>query len=107
MDGRRREARVARLRKWRLRLGPGYPGRRSQTRLPWATIGHPCGVLIQRLRRITARVRWGGHHVARTDVLRRFDRGWKNFENFYKPLANSWELYDNSEEEFQLIEIKQ
>jgi putative membrane protein insertion efficiency factor len=31
---------------------PVYPGRRSQTRLPWATICHPYGVLMQRLRRI-------------------------------------------------------
>lgn len=59
------------------------------------------------LRRIAMRVKQGGHHVARADVLRRFDRGWKNFENFYKPLADSWELYDNSEKEFQLVEMKQ
>ena len=30
------------------------PGQRSQTRLPWATIGHPSGVLIQRLRRMVS-----------------------------------------------------
>jgi hypothetical protein len=30
-----------------------YPGRRSRARLPWATIDHPYGVFIQRLRRIT------------------------------------------------------
>ena len=34
------------------RAGAGYPGRRSRTRLPWAIICHPYGVLIQRLRRI-------------------------------------------------------
>ena len=28
------------------------PGLRSRTRLSWATIGHPCGVLNRRLRRI-------------------------------------------------------
>ena len=35
----------ARLRKWRPAEGHRYPGRCSQTRLPWATIGHPFGVL--------------------------------------------------------------
>jgi hypothetical protein len=33
-------------RRWRLSLVRGDPGRRSQTRLTWATIGHPCGVLF-------------------------------------------------------------
>ena len=48
------------------------------------------------LRRIAARVKQGGHDVARADVLRRFDRGWQNFENIYKPLADAWVVYDNS-----------
>jgi predicted ABC-type ATPase len=34
--------------------------------------------------------------VPRADVLRRFQRGWKNFETAYKPLADVWEVYDNS-----------
>jgi predicted ABC-type ATPase len=42
------------------------------------------------LRRIAARVKQGGHDVARADVLRRFDRSWKNFENVYRPLADGW-----------------
>jgi predicted ABC-type ATPase len=33
------------------------------------------------LKRIAARVRQGGHHVPRADVLRRFTRSRKNFEN--------------------------
>src|SRR5271156_6343012 len=32
------------------------------------------------LRRIVARVLQGGHDVARRDVVRRFKRGWANFE---------------------------
>jgi predicted ABC-type ATPase len=31
------------------------------------------------LRRIAARVRQGGHHIPREDVLRRFERSWANF----------------------------
>jgi len=48
------------------------------------------------LRRIAARVRQGGHGVPRRDVVRRFDRGWKNFEAVYRPLADVWTVYDNS-----------
>src|SRR5882724_10178264 len=48
------------------------------------------------LRRIAARVRQGGHHVPRADVLRRFTRGWHNFQTAYRPLADAWAVYDNS-----------
>lgn len=48
------------------------------------------------LRRIAARVKQGGHNVPRADVLRRFDRSWKNFNNYYRPLADAWTVYDNS-----------
>lgn len=56
------------------------------------------------LRRIAARVKQGGHDVPRQDVLRRFDRSLKNFENVYRPLAHRWLVYDNSEESTRLIE---
>jgi predicted ABC-type ATPase len=55
------------------------------------------------LRRIAARVKQGGHDVSRADVLRRFDRSSKNFENVYRPLADSWFVYDNSGESPTLI----
>ena len=45
------------------------------------------------LRRIAARVRQGGHDVSRADVLRRFDRSWKNFSGAYKGLADEWAVY--------------
>jgi predicted ABC-type ATPase len=48
------------------------------------------------LRRIAARVVQGGHDVARRDVIRRFKRGWANFESIYRPMAESWAIYDNS-----------
>ena len=48
------------------------------------------------LKRIAARVAQGGHNVPRADVLRRYARGSANFENLYRHLADSWELYDNS-----------
>ena len=39
------------------------------------------------LRRIAARVREGGHDVPQSDVMRRFGRGWANFERVYRPPA--------------------
>ncbi len=56
------------------------------------------------LRRIAARVRQGGHNVPRADVLRRFHRGWENFNRHYRPLADAWAVYDNASTEPRLIE---
>jgi predicted ABC-type ATPase len=46
--------------------------------------------------RVAARVKQGGHNVPKADILRRFDRGWANFQTVYRPLANFWAVYDNS-----------
>ena len=51
-----------------------------------------------------ARVKQGGHHVPRADVLRRFQRGWLNFQKFYRPLADVWAVYDNSGTQPLLLE---
>jgi len=56
------------------------------------------------LQRISARVRQGGHPVPKADVLRRFVRGWDNFQKVYRPLAHIWSVYDNSDSEPNLIE---
>jgi len=56
------------------------------------------------LRRIATRVRQGGHNVPRTDVVRRFKRGWENFENVYRPLADSWAVYENSDRTPRLLD---
>jgi predicted ABC-type ATPase len=56
------------------------------------------------LRRIAARVRQGGHDVPRADVVRRFSRGWGNFQRIYQPLADSWAVYDNSGRAPRLLE---
>jgi predicted ABC-type ATPase len=56
------------------------------------------------LRRIAARVRQGGHNVPRRDVIRRFKRGWENFEIVYRPLADSWAVYENSDRSPRLLE---
>lgn len=69
----------------------------------WKASGFRIEILFLRLsspqialRRIAARVRQGGHDVPTPDVLRRFDRGWTNFDRLYRPLADGWAVYDNS-----------
>jgi predicted ABC-type ATPase len=56
------------------------------------------------LARIRARVKQGGHDVPRAAVLRRFERGWKNFQSHYRPLADAWAVYDNSGDTHRLLE---
>ncbi len=56
------------------------------------------------LRRIASRVRQGGHDVPRVDVVRRFSRGWVNFQLVYRGLGDSWAVYDNSGDEPMLLE---
>ncbi len=56
------------------------------------------------LRRIAQRVQQGGHDVPRADVLRRFQRGWVNFRELYRPVADVWVVYDNSGNAPKLIE---
>ena len=53
--------------------------------------------------RVAARVQAGGHGLVETDIRRRYLRGWNNFFELYMPLANTWEVYDNSESEPGLV----
>ena len=48
------------------------------------------------LKRIASRVAQGGHDVPKSDVLRRFKRGWSNFGKLYRPLADLCWVYDAS-----------
>ena len=77
----------------------------------WKAAGYQIEIAFLRLgsvqlafRRIAARVKQGGHDVPHADVVRRFNRGWKNFESVYKSLADAWAVYDNSGEKLELIE---
>jgi len=56
------------------------------------------------LKRIADRVKQGGHAVPKADVERRFVRGWDNFVNHYRPLADAWAVYDNSSTQWTLLE---
>ena len=46
--------------------------------------------------RVAARVRRGGHDVPEQTVRRRYGRGLHNLFHLYVPLADSWQLFDNS-----------
>ena len=46
--------------------------------------------------RVAARVREGGHNVPAVDIVRRYQRGWENFERLYAGLADAWSVFDNS-----------
>lgn len=47
--------------------------------------------------RVAERVRLGGHDVPEETIRRRYNKGIENFFRLYRPLADSWRMYDNSE----------
>jgi predicted ABC-type ATPase len=58
-------------------------------------------------RRIAERVSQGGHHVPGDVVRRRFQRGLENFFRLYDSLADSWIIFDNSEETPRVVAYKE
>ena len=46
--------------------------------------------------RVAARVVQGGHDIPENVIRRRFEVGWRNFNELYKPLVDQWTLYNNS-----------
>lgn len=46
--------------------------------------------------RVKERVKSGGHFVPEETIRRRYTSGLKNFFKLYRPLTDSWQLYDNS-----------
>ena len=83
---------MERLRKWKK---DGYRIEIVFLRLSSASIA---------LKRVADRVKQGGHDVPKADVLRRFDRGWANFEFKYRDMADAWAVFDNSKESPRLVE---
>ena len=79
----------------------------------WKAAGYRIEIIFLRLpsprialRRIAARVKQGGHDVPRADVVRRFARGWDNFQTAYRSLADAWTVYDNSGDAPRLLEAQ-
>ncbi len=54
--------------------------------------------------RVSNRVREGGHHVDEEVVRRRFDAGWRNFQQLYRDIVDEWVLYDASQETPSIVE---
>ncbi len=48
------------------------------------------------IERVKLRVAKGGHNVPEQDIRRRYERSWDNFNTLYKPLADSWAIFDTS-----------
>jgi predicted ABC-type ATPase len=48
------------------------------------------------IERVKLRVSKGGHNVPLQDIIRRFERSWNNFIEVYRPLADSWVVFDTS-----------
>ncbi len=48
------------------------------------------------INRVAGRVRSGGHHVPSETIRQRYGRSVRNFFELYRPIADVWEVYDNS-----------
>jgi predicted ABC-type ATPase len=48
------------------------------------------------VQRVRERVRLGGHNVPLDTIHRRFKNGLANYFNLYQPIADFWQMYDNS-----------
>jgi predicted ABC-type ATPase len=48
------------------------------------------------VQRVAARVRAGGHAIPEPVIRRRYARGLDNFFNLYMPIADAWQMADNS-----------
>jgi predicted ABC-type ATPase len=77
----------------------------------WRSLGYRIEIIYLRIpsvrlavRRIATRVKQGGHDIPRADVIRRFDRSWKNFHNVYRLLSDSWTVYDNSGDQPRIMD---
>jgi len=58
------------------------------------------------LKRIQKRVKMGGHSIPKDSVLRRHPRCFNNFWNLYRPLADTWHIFNNSGNRPKLIQSK-
>ena len=86
---------------------------RTYTRLipRWRVAGYTVHLIFLRLdsvelavERVAVRVAQGGHPVPEPVIRRRFEQRWRNFNQVYRRLVDSWRLYDNSGEMPVLID---
>ena len=48
------------------------------------------------LARVASRVQQGGHDIPEATVRRRYEAGLRNFFQLYRPIADTWVMFDNS-----------
>jgi predicted ABC-type ATPase len=48
------------------------------------------------VQRVQERVKAGGHHVDPDTIIRRYERGLRNFFQIYRRIADDWRMYNNS-----------
>lgn len=53
--------------------------------------------------RVAERVRAGGHHIPEATIRQRYPRSVRNFFDLYRPVADEWRVYDNSDRTSRLI----
>lgn len=58
------------------------------------------------IKRVQLRVAEGGHNVPEDVIIRRFHRGWDNFQKHYKNLVDAWVIFDNSRDIPVVLEEK-
>ena len=54
--------------------------------------------------RVKNRVLKGGHNVPTEDIIRRYYRSRKLFQNVYKKMVDEWMLFFNGDDNFELVE---
>ena len=55
--------------------------------------------------RVATRVASGGHHVPDDTIRQRYARSVRNFFDLYRPVADWWEVYDNSDPPAALVAV--
>jgi predicted ABC-type ATPase len=87
-------------------------GRRYIRMIPeWKQLGYRIKLIFLFLpdvsvaiERVRIRVKQGGHNIPEDVIRRRYEAGWKNFQNIYKGLVDDWVLYDNSGDKPELLD---
>ena len=87
-------------------------GRRYARMIPkWQDLGYRIKLVFLCLEdvkiaieRIRVRVRQGGHGIPEDVVRRRYEAGWRNFQQIYRKLVDTWVVYDNSAETPVLVD---
>jgi predicted ABC-type ATPase len=80
----------------------------------WRTLGYEVSLIYLRLgsveesvARVRKRVAAGGHGIPENAIRRRFGKSANYFETIYKPLVDSWYLWDSWEGGFVMIDSRE